>query len=72
MFNRTEKLEQKLEEQKAITQELLSEIKALQTYIKFMTDDIEAIRRELREVKIMLPAAMEAQQPQHNWKVERL
>jgi chromosome segregation ATPase len=72
MFNTTKKLEEQLVEQSKLISELTSEIRALQTQLRFILDDTDAIRQEIRSVRRGVYDAMEEQQSTGNWKVERL
>lgn len=73
MFGNNKQLQEQLSEQKKLIQELTSEVKALQTHLRFLMDDTEAIRRDVRELKMFVPEAIEGQQAsRHNWKVERM
>lgn len=65
-------LEQKIAEQTALIQTLISDVRALQTHIKFVVDDIDEIRNDLQNLKNILPGVMNSQQSSSNWKVERL
>lgn len=72
MFGNNRQLKQQIAEQTAMIQNLISEVKALQTHLRFVVDDTDAIRNDLQNLKSALPEVMQGQQhSSSNWKVER-
>ena len=73
MFGNTRQLEKQIADQKVMIETLISEVRALQTHIRFIMDDTDAIANDLRSLKGALPELMEIQpRSTGNWKVERL
>ena len=72
MFNTTKKLEEQLAEQNKLIRDLTSEVRALQTQLRFILEDTDAVRQEMRGIRRGIHDVVEEQQPSPgNWKVER-
>lgn len=73
MFGNTRQLEKQIADQKVMIETLISEVRALQTHVRFIMDDTDTIANDLKSLKTALPELMESQpRSTGNWKVERL